>query len=191
MTKTITLLFIVAVLAATSLAAPKPQQPAPPPDLSTQVPAAKPGDVDSIDHVMAAIYNVISGPPGKRDWDRFRSLFVPGGKLTSTTRPPNASATDAIPVRLLTVEDYVNRVGDYFTTHGFFERAVVNKVQRFGNIAQVFSSYESRHTPDEKPFTRGINSMQLLYDGKRWYVLSILWDEESATNPLPADMAKP
>jgi hypothetical protein len=190
MTKSITLLLIAAALTTTSFAAPKPQQPAPPPDLASQIPAAKPGDVDSIDHMMAAIYDVISGPPGKRDWDRFRSLFVPGGRLTSTTKPPNATASDAIPVRLLTVEDYVNRAGDYFNTHGFFERAAVNKVQRFGNIAQVFSSYESRHTADEKPFTRGINSMQLLYDGKRWYFLSILWDEESATNPIPPDMSK-
>jgi hypothetical protein len=62
-------------------------------------------------------------------------------------------------------------------------------VQTFGNITQVFSSYGSRHAPGEKPFTRGINSMQLFYDGSRWWVLSILWDEESASNPLPGDMA--
>jgi hypothetical protein len=161
-----------------------PQQKTPP-DLASRVPAAKLTDVDSIDHVMTAIYDVISGPPGERDWNRFRSLFAPDGKLTSTVKRDN---TDA--VRLMTAEDYVNLAGKYFLTNGFFERAIVNKVQRFGNIAQVFSSYESRHTAADKPFTRGINSLQLLYDGKRWYVLSILWDEESAANPLPPEMTK-
>jgi hypothetical protein len=134
---------------------------------------------------MAAIYDVISGPAGPRNWDRFRSLFVPEARLTSTVKNPNRSN-----VRLLSVEDFVKGGGDYFSTHGFFESAIVNKVQRFGNIAQVFSSYESRHAASDKPFTRGINSMQLLFDGKRWWVLSILWDEESASNPLPKEMAQ-
>jgi hypothetical protein len=162
---------------------PQPQ-PAPPQDLSARVPPTKPEDVKSLDGILAAIYDVISGPAGDRDWNRFRSLFVPEGRLTSTTK--NAASSS---VRLLTVDDYVQRAGKYFTTHGFFETAIVNRVERFGNIAQVFSSYESRNAAGEKPFVRGINSIQLFYDGSRWWVLSILWDEESPTNPLPADMA--
>jgi hypothetical protein len=153
--------------------------------LSSRVPAANPKDVDSIDHIMAAIYDVISGPAGPRNWDRFRSLFVPEARLTSTVKNPNRSN-----VRLLSVEDFVKGGGDYFSTHGFFESAIVNKVQRFGSIAQVFSSYESRNAKNEEPFVRGINSMQVFYDGTRWWMLSILWDEESPTNPLPASMAK-
>jgi len=176
--------FLAMLFSASSFALPQQQTP---PDLASRVPVAKSADVDSIDHIMFSIYDVISGPPGERDWNRFRSLFVPEGRLTSTVK---RECSDSI--RLFTVEDYVNGAGKYFLTNGFFESAIVNKVQRFGNIAQVFSSYESRHAAaDAKPFTRGINSMQLLYDGKRWYVLSILWDEESASNPLPNEMAKP
>ena len=175
-------ILLILTVAATTAAV---QQP-PKPDLASRVPAAKPADVDSIDHIMFAIYDVISGPPGERDWNRFRSLFVPEGRLTSTVK---RDASDSI--RFLTVEDYVNGAGKYFLTNGFFESAIVNKVQRFGNIAQVFSSYESRHAAaDAKPFTRGINSMQLFFDGQRWWVLSILWDEESASNPLPKEMAR-
>ena len=133
---------------------------------------------------MRAIYDVISGPAGERDWNRFRSLFAPGARLTSTTK--NATSTSP---RLLTVDDYIQHAGTYFNTHGFFESAIVNRVQKFGNIAQVFSSYESRNAPNEKPFARGINSIQLFYDGSRWWILSILWDEESPTNPLPPEMA--
>jgi hypothetical protein len=153
-------------------------------DLSARVPSPKPSDVQSLDGILAAVYDVISGPPGERDWNRFRSLFVPEARLTSTVKSPNSPS-----VRLLTVDDYIQRAGKYFATHGFFENAIVNRVQRFGNIAQVFSSYESRHARDENPFTRGINSFQFFNDGSRWWVLSILWDEESPANPLPSDMA--
>jgi hypothetical protein len=179
--KSLRLLALMILLFSAALARPQDRSA---PDISSRVPAAKLADVDSIDHIMFAIYDVISGPPGQRDWNRFRSLFVPEGRLTSTVRREGSDS-----VRLLTVEEYVNGAGKYFLANGFFESAVVNKVQRFGNIAHVFSSYESRHAVGEKPFTRGINSMQLLYDGKRWWVLSILWDEESAANPLPKDMA--
>ena len=156
-------------------------------DLAARVPAAKSGDVKSIDAILHALYDVISGPAGERDWNRFRSLFVPEARLTAVTKRPDGTA----PVRLLSVDDYVKGAGGYFAKNGFFESAVVNRVQQFGNMAQVFSSYESRHAADEKPFTRGINSIQLLNDGTRWYVLSILWDEESAANPLPTEMSTP
>ncbi len=164
------------------------RQSSPPPhqDLSSRVPPAKPADVSSIDAILHAVYDVISGPPGERDWNRFRSLFIPEARLTSTTKSSDPAASS---VRLLTVDDYVKAAGGYFVKNGFFENAIVNRVQRFGNIAQVFSSYESRHAANEKPFARGINSMQLFYDGSRWWVLSILWDEESPANPLPSEMA--
>jgi len=159
--------------------------PAPPPSLASRVPAANPSDVSSIDAILHALYDVISGPAGERDWTRFRSLFVPEARLTSVAKRPDGTA----PVRLLTVDDYVKGAGGYFAKNGFFESAIVNHVDKFGNIAQVFSSYESRHAAAEKHFTRGINSIQLLNDGSRWYVLSILWDEESPSNPLPENFA--
>jgi hypothetical protein len=149
-----------------------------------RVPSVDAADVNSLDAILRALYNVISGPAGVRDWNRFRSLFAPDARLTSTAK----SATSTAP-RLMTLDDYIQRAGKFFATHGFYESAIVNRVQKFGNIAQVFSSYESRYAPDEKPFTRGINSIQLFYDGSRWWVLSVLWDEESSANPLPPEMA--
>ena len=154
-------------------------------DLSSRVPAPRPDDVNSLDGILKAIYDVISGPAGERDWNRFRSLFVPEARLTSATQK------DGGPVRLLDVEGYARGAGGYFKTHAFYESAIVNRVQKFGNIAQAFSSYASRTAPNEKPFARGVNSIQLFHDGSRWWVLSILWDEESPTNPLPPDLATP
>jgi hypothetical protein len=160
------------------------QQP-PAQDLSSRVPAAKPEDAKSLDSILGAIYDVISGPAGDRDWNRFRSLFVPEARLTSATQKNGG------PVRLLDVEGYARGAGGYFKTHAFYESAIANRVQKFGNIAQVFSSYESRNAPNEKPFARGVNSIQLFNDGSRWWVISILWDEETPTNPLPPDLATP
>ena len=164
------------------------QQPTPrkpPQDLSNQVPALKPEDVKSIDSIMAAVYAVISGPAGDRDWNRFRSLFLPGASLTSAGRGGDGN----IRVRSRTVEEYAAQAGGYFAQHAFYESPIVNRVQTFGNVAQVFSSYESRKAVGEAPFARGINSFQLVYDGNRWWVVSILWDEERSDNPLPMEFA--
>ena len=70
---------------------------------------------------------------------------------------------------------------------GFYERSIHNDIEQFGNIVQVWSTYESRHaTGDPTPFARGINSFQLLKDGDRYWVVNIFWDAESPTNPIPA-----
>jgi hypothetical protein len=168
---------------------PAAQQPAAtqqtPPDPFAGVPAAKPNDVKSVDSLLAALYDVISGPPGERDWNRFRSLFMPNARLTSAEK----SSDGAVRVRPNSVEDYVRLGGGYFLKNGFFEKPIVSRVQTFGNVAQVFSSYESRHAPGEAPFARGINSFQMAFDGKRWWVVNILWDEERPDNPLPKEFA--
>ncbi len=166
-------------------ATPRPSQ-QPGPDPFAGAPAAKSSDVDSIDHVLVALYDVISGPPGERDWNRFRSLFIPTAHLTSTGKAPDGS----VRVRPNSPDEYATNAGGYFLKNGFFEKSIVNRVETYGNVAQVFSSYESRHAAGEAPFARGINSIQLLNDGKRWWIVSILWDSERPDNPLPKDFAK-
>jgi hypothetical protein len=154
-------------------------------DLSSRVPPAKPEDVKSLDSILAAVYDVISGPAGDHDWNRFRSLFVPEARLSSASKKGDGA------IFLRDVEGYARGAGGYFKTHAFYESAIVNRVERFGNIAQVFSSYASRNAPNEKPFARGVNSIQVFNDGTRWWVISILWDEETPNNPLPPDLAAP
>jgi hypothetical protein len=155
-------------------------------DLASQVPSPKAEDVKSMDGILRAIYDVISGPAGDRDWSRFRSLFVPQARFTQTRK----TADGGVMVNLLSVDDFVTVASDVFKKEPFYENAIVNRAQTYGNVAQVFSSYESRRAPAEKPFERGINSIQLLNDGKRWWVLSILWDEERPDNPLPREFAR-
>jgi hypothetical protein len=151
------------------------------------VPAANPADVATMDSIIAALYDVISGPPGKRDWDRFRSLFIPGARLIPTGIRQTGEASS----RVLTPEDYIQRSAPFLEKEGFFEHEVSRRTEKFANIAHLFSTYESRHTKDEaKPFARGINSIQLMNDGKRWWIVTVFWQGEDAKNHLPAEYLK-
>ena len=168
-----------------SFAAAQSQAPEKP---ATEAPAANPADVKSIDSIVAALYDVISGPAGqKRDWNRFRSLFWPGARLMPLAKPPNKAGHEA---RVLTVEEYVVRTEPFFTKEAFYESALANRVDQWADIAQVFSTYESRREKGAKPFARGINSIQVFNDGQRWWVLSVLWENESEQHPLPERLLK-
>ena len=140
-------------------------------------------DVSSPEAIVAAVYDVISGPAGqKRNWDRMRTLFVPDARMIPTGKRPTGESTR----RVLTVEEYITNSGPFLEKDGFFESEIGRRTEQFGNIVHVFSTYESRRaTTDEKPFMRGINSFQLWFDGKRWWVITILWQGESKDTPIP------
>ncbi|MBC7848677.1 MAG: hypothetical protein H7Y31_03020 [Chitinophagaceae bacterium] len=140
-------------------------------------------DVNSLDGIIAAVYDVISGAAGeKRNWDRMRTLFIAEASLISTgTRPDGSGAK-----RVLSVEDYIRGSGPMLERDGFFEKEIGRTTERYGNIVHVFSTYASTRTAaDAKPFMRGINSFQCWFDGKRWWVISIFWEAETPKNPIP------
>lgn len=145
---------------------------------------ADPKDVSTADALLAAVYNTISGPAGEtRNWDRFRTLFLPEARLVATGK----RADGMMGKRSMSVEDYIKTSGPFLEKDGFYEKEIGRKTDQFGSVMQVFSTYESRKTlQDEKPFMRGINSIQLWFDGKRWWVLTIFWQAESPELPVPA-----
>ena len=149
---------------------------------------ARPDDVASIDAIIAALYEVISGPAGqKRDWDRFRSLFAPGARLIPTGRRQDGTHG----MRVITPDEYATNIGPQLESGGFFEREIGRRTERYGAVAHVFSAYDSKRTAaDTMPFARGINSIQLFNDGRRWWVVSIFWDSERRDNPIPADILR-
>ena len=155
------------------------------PTPAAEAPAANPADAGSIDAILHATYETISGPAGQqRDWGRFRSLFVVGARLIPVV--PNPAGR--FRTLLISADEYVQRDDPYFKKNGFFEREVARRTERFANMAQVFSTYESRHAAaDTKPFERGINSFQLMNDGHRWWIVNILWQGETAENPIPKE----
>lgn len=149
----------------------------------TTTPAANPADVASIESILAALYDVISGPAGQpRDWNRLRSLFLPGGRLMPTGVRPGGQ----VGIRILEVNDYIALSGPQLERVGFREREIAREVERFGHIAHVFSTYEGR-METEPTVIRGINSIQLLNDGTRWWVVSVYWEAERPDNPLPPE----
>jgi hypothetical protein len=155
-------------------------------DLAAKVPAPKLEDVKSVDAIMHAAYDVISGPAGARDWNRFRSLFLPQARFTQVGKGPDGAGF----VISWNVDEFIRDAGAVFAKDPFYENAIVNQPQSYGNMTQVLSSYESHRSPGDKPFDRGVNSFQVLNDGKRWWVVSIFWDSERPDNPLPANLAK-
>jgi hypothetical protein len=147
---------------------------------------SNPADVSSIDAIIKASYETISGPAGqKRDWDRQRALFLPGARLIPTA-PAAGENEGKLAPQFLEVESYIARVEPYFRENGFYEIEVARRTEQFGQIAQVWSTYESKHREDDpEPFMRGINSFQLFHDGARWWIVNIYWQHETAAYPVP------
>ena len=143
-------------------------------------------DVVSINAIVMALYEAISFPPGGQpNYDRLRSLFVPDGRLI----PPLLNGR--VPVEVIDLETFISRSMVNVQTselgrRGFHEKEISRFTEAFGNIAHVFSTYEARFTKNETvPLARGINSIQLVTDGKRWWVLTVFWVDESADRLIP------
>ena len=170
----------------------------PPPKATAGVITSHPGwpqpkvsDVDSVDHILAALYDVISGPAHQaRDWNRMRSLFLPEARLVPVSivpGSPHLTTKPATDVLFLTIDDYIARASPHFEADGFYEHGTHNVVEQFGNIVSVFSTYESRHNLAEtQPFARGINTIELLRDGDRYWIEQVYWDSERDGSPIPA-----
>lgn len=160
----VTLLAIVAPLAGQDAAPPGRQQ-----------------DVRDLDAIIAAYYEVVSGPAGAApDRARDRWLHHPAARVAITgTRP------DGTPfIRTMTLDEYHDRFGGP-RAEPFYEREIHRTVQRFGNVAHVWSTYASSRAPGGTPFTRGINSIQLYHDGTRWWITGWIFDSERQGHPIP------
>ncbi|HEU0368556.1 MAG TPA: hypothetical protein VFR42_05075, partial [Candidatus Acidoferrum sp.] len=149
---------------------------------AADMPAAKPADVKTLDAIVAAVYDVISGPPGERDWNRFNSLFTKDARLIAVRTPKDGGKPS---LAVMTPADYAAHAGGYFKEHGFFEHELSRKTDSFGAMTHVYTTYESRETKDGKPIDRGINSMEFFFDGERWWCVQIYWDAERPGNPIP------
>jgi len=149
---------------------------------------ANPADVATIDSIITAVYDGISGPTGKkRDWDRERSLYIPSARLIPTAMKAGAENMELAP-HILDIEGFIARVEPFFEERGFYEKEIARRTEQFGQMAHVWSTYESRHNKDDpQPFMRGINSIQLFNDGKRWWIVSIYWQQENASAPIPEE----
>jgi hypothetical protein len=138
-------------------------------------------DVATPDAIIAAVYDVISGGPGvARDWERFRYLFRPETRLIPTRKSPQG---DLI-TQAMTPEEYVTAFASRVPT-GFFEQEIHRVTEQYGTVTHAFSTYEAREKKDGPVIARGINSIQLFHDGKRYYIVTIFWCAEAMGFQLP------
>ena len=140
--------------------------------------SARADEVRSIEAIVPALYACISGRAGeRRDWDRFRVLLLADARfLRSVTGPAGH-------VRLETfdVEGYITDVEPFLAAHDFHERQTALHVERAGQIAHAWSTYEARpRLESPEMLRRGTNSIQLWHDGARWWIVSVLWDRSAA-----------
>jgi hypothetical protein len=161
-----------------------PELPPGHPQTGPQAAPADPADVESIESIISAYYEVISAEKDvERDWGRFLSLFASEGRFVTTR-----TVGESIATMTLTPQQFIQFNQSYFSSTGYFEVEIHRQVDRFGNIAHIFSTYESKHTAaDPEPYSRGINSIQLMSNGERWWIVSVMWDyERPGDNDLPA-----
>lgn len=142
---------------------------------------ARPEDVKSIDAVVKALYEVISGPAGERDWERFESLF----KLNAQMASLSPAKSGPVVYKQMSPQEYKEKNAPYFSQNGFWEEELGRQENRFGELATIISAYQFRLEEDAAPAQRGVNSLQLVYDQGRWWIASLIWNTEREDNKLP------
>ena len=174
-------LLLVSALAVPAASAQTPQRPG----VTVPTVPARPADVASIDAIIGAFYDVISGPAGQpRQWSRDRSLYIPGVRFVSTGYDPHDRRTVAV----MDHQQFVDATDSGFVARGFYETEIHRVTHRVNDIVHVFSTYEMRTTPDGAVFGRGVNSIELYWDGSRWWIAGAVWIDEAPGHPLPGEV---
>jgi hypothetical protein len=153
-----------------------------PVDVPTVAPRA--ADVATVDGMVKAYYDVITGPAGQpRQWSRDRSLYIHDLRFVAT-----GVAKGRPYARVMTHQAFVDSSDSSMVHDGFFEREIHRVTRSYGNIVQVFSTYEEHRTADGPVEGRGVNALQLYWDGTRWWIASAIWFDEDPAHPIPADL---
>lgn len=146
------------------------------------------GDVSTIDGIIKASYETISGPAGQpRQWGRDRTLYIPDVYYVHTGVNRK---TGKVIFRGMTYQQYADEAGPGLEKHGYFEREIGRSVQVFGHVASAMRAWEVRTEANGKVSGRGVNSIQLVNDGKRWWITSINWDNETPDTPIPQELLR-
>jgi hypothetical protein len=155
--------------------------------LKVPIIAAKPEDVSSIEAIVTASYETISGGIGvPRQWGRERTLNDVHARFVAAEVDPKTGQTR---VWSTSDQEFADQTDESMVKDGFTEQELGHVIHRYGNVASVLSSYEGKSQRTGKA-DRGVNIFELYNDGKRWWILSIVWDSERAGNPIPAELLR-
>jgi len=152
---------------------------------TTEPPTINPKDVESVDNIISAFYQSISGTQEeKRDWNRFQSLFFPNARLIPTGK---ANEQGQFRTQLISVADFIISSDIWFTENGYFQKEIFRKTDSFSHLTHVISTFESRKTQEENFFIRGVYSIQLFHDGDRWWIINVYWTTETEEHLIPEE----
>lgn len=151
-----------------------------------EMPVANTADVNSVDAIIKATYSVLSGPAGPRDWNRFRSLFLPEAEMGAIV---NTSGGKKL-FQSVTPENYQKSNAPFFAKSGFYEEELRRNVQQYGNVASVQSSYQFRFVPGGRVEKRGVHYFTLVKSDGRWWIANLSWQDEEKDLPLPEELDK-
>jgi hypothetical protein len=141
-------------------------------------------DVNTIDQIIDAYYAITNGPAGPRDWQRYRSLFKPEAQINAKV----FSTSGKLIYVAGTLTDFIAGVDEYFKVNGYFETEIGRQVHQYQDIAQVFTAYDAKLATNQASYHRGMKSVQLVYDQNRWWILNIVYNNESRRSPIPNEM---
>ena len=143
----------------------------------------RPADVESPDAIIKAMYETLSGPAGDRNWHRERSLFTEGALLVPIGKRVHRDGE----FQVMSLDEWIADASEFLAENDFYENEIMRKTFRFGAMVAAFSTYEARNQPEEAPIARGINSIQLVRNEGRWWIVSVMWENETKENPVPEE----
>ena len=139
-------------------------------------------DTESVESTIRTLYDVISGTKEEqRDWDRFRHLFIKNARLIGSAYTREGE----FDYRNMTPDEYINANSPFFERQDFFENELSRTTNEYDHIVQVFSTYELKFFKEGQTAARGINSIQLINARGRWWIVSLMWEQEAKQHPIP------
>ena len=140
-------------------------------------------DVASPGAIVKALYECLSGPAGKHNFQRLRSLYFEGARLIPIGNRIHAEGN----THVMSVDEWIDDIAGYFEENDFYITEIQNHSDRFGDMIQVFSTYEAGNEPEGDRKARGIRALQLLHRDDRWWIVNVMWDNETRNNPIPGE----
>ena len=143
-------------------------------------------DVATLDGIIRAYYDVVSGPAGAApDRARDESLHMPGAHVGLARQTSAGTVID------------ITTLAGYYERHGgirkapFYEWELSRQTRQFGNVAHVWSTYAVGSAPGGPAEHRGVTSLQLYFDGTRWWIAGWMSDSELPGRAIPPDLLPP
>jgi hypothetical protein len=137
--------------------------------------------VETIDAIVTALYDIVSTSPEKRDWKKFKALFLNDARMISIIEEKDETSK----FYNRSIDEYIKVVKEKLSDKVYTEIEIGRTFEQYNNIAQVFSTYESTLIGDDIQSQNGINSIQLLYHENRWWIANVVWNNEAIENMIP------